>query len=41
MDKKKTNFHLGEDWWAVIVAFLLILLAALGLLGENGLSIPF
>lgn len=41
MDKKKALFHLGEDWWAVIVAFLFILLAALGLLGESGLSIPF
>lgn len=41
MDRKKAIFHLNEDWWAVIVAFLLILLAALGLLGENGLSIPF
>lgn len=41
MDKKRKVFHLGEDWWAVIAAFLIILLAALGLLGENGISIPF
>jgi hypothetical protein len=41
MNKKKANFSLGEDWWAVIIAFLLVLLSALGLLGENGLFIPF
>ncbi len=33
--------RLNEDWLAVILAFVLILLAALGLLGEGGLVIPF
>jgi len=41
MDKKKTNFSLGEDWLAVIVAFLIILLTTVGWLGEKGLFIPF
>lgn len=37
-DKK---FKLSEDWWAVIIAFTLILLSALGVLGESGLFIKF
>ncbi len=37
----KMKFHLSEDWWAVIAAFVLILLAAIGLLGKNGLQIKF
>ncbi|MCS7011231.1 MAG: hypothetical protein N2049_05685 [Anaerolineales bacterium] len=41
MEKEKTPFSLSEDWWAVIAAFVLILLSALGLLGENGLPISF
>ncbi len=32
---------LSEDWWAVIIAFILILLAAVGLLGKTGLNIIF
>jgi hypothetical protein len=32
---------LSEDWWAVIVAFVLILLAAIGWLGKTGLMIKF
>lgn len=32
---------LSEDWLAVIIAFVLILLAAIGILGENGLMIRF
>ncbi len=35
------KFHLSEDWWAVIVAFVLMLVAALGWLGKNGLMIKF
>jgi len=35
------KFHLSEDWWAVVLAFLLILLAAVGLLGEAGLMVKF
>lgn len=30
-----------EDWLAVILAFVLIALAALGVLGKNGLNITF
>ena len=36
---KKVN--LSEDWWAVILAFVLILLAVIGMLGANGLNITF
>lgn len=36
---KKVN--LSEDWWAVILAFVLILLAVIGVLGANGLNITF
>ena len=32
---------LHEDWLAVLIAFLLILLAGVGLLGPNGINIPF
>jgi hypothetical protein len=33
--------HLSEDWLAVIAAFVLILLAAIGILGKNGIPISF
>ncbi len=33
--------RLSEDWLAVGLAFLLILLAALGVLGQAGLPIVF
>jgi|MudIll2142460700_1097286.scaffolds.fasta_scaffold345704_1 hypothetical protein len=36
-----TTPRLSEDWLAVILAFGLILLAALGVLGETGLPIRF
>ncbi len=32
---------INEDWLAVILAFMLIALAALGVLGKNGLNITF
>jgi hypothetical protein len=32
---------LSEDWLATLLAFVLILLAAIGMLGENGLMIKF
>ncbi len=41
MSNRRYHFSLSEDWWAVIVAFVLILLAVLGLLGKNGLMITF
>lgn len=33
--------RLSEDWLAVIIAFALILLSVIGLLGPNGLMIKF
>jgi hypothetical protein len=36
-----SRFTLNEDWWSVILAFLLILLAAVGILGKNGIPIKF
>ncbi|HTX90208.1 MAG TPA: hypothetical protein VMC09_03240 [Anaerolineales bacterium] len=41
MSKQRFEFHLSEDWWAVIVAFILILLAVIGILGKHGLNIIF
>jgi hypothetical protein len=41
MSKKRFVFTLSEDWWAVIFAFVIILLAAVGILGKNGLPISF
>jgi hypothetical protein len=35
------RFAIPEDWLAVLLAFILIVLAALGLLGQNGLPITF
>ncbi len=32
---------LNEDWLAVILAFAIILLAALQILGKNGINITF
>jgi len=34
-------FQLSEDWWSVIIAFILILLAVMGFLGPHGLPITF
>ncbi len=41
MEKKPIRILLSEDGWAVIIAFVLILLAVLGVLGEKGLPISF
>ncbi len=48
MNKEQSNVgesearpRLNEDWLAVILAFLIILLSALGVLGKNGLMIPY
>ncbi|MEZ0396125.1 MAG: hypothetical protein ABWK53_06850 [Anaerolineales bacterium] len=41
MPKKPIGVLLSEDVWAVIVAFVLILLAVLGVLGEGGLPVSF
>jgi hypothetical protein len=41
MPNEQKKFTISEDWWAVIVAFILIFLAAVGLLGKGGLPIAF
>lgn len=33
--------RVSEDWLAVIIAFILILFSAVGILGENGLKILY
>ena len=41
MSETPKKFTLSEDWWAVILAFVLILLAVVGVLGPRGLNITF
>ena len=41
MSKERPKLNISEDWLAVILAFVLILLAAIGLLGKTGLPITF
>ena len=41
MSKESSKLTISEDWLAVILAFVLILLAAVGLLGKTGLPITF
>ncbi len=41
MPNKPFRISLSEDGWAVVIAFVLILLAVLGVLGANGLPISF
>jgi hypothetical protein len=41
MPNEQNKFTISEDLWAVIVAFILILFAAVGLLGKGGLPIVF
>ncbi len=49
MAKKKSLTHpapasgkgINEDWLSVGIAFLLIVLAAIGILGKNGINITF
>ena len=38
---KKPASRFSEDWLAVLIATLLILLSTIGVLGENGLNIHF
>lgn len=40
-EKAEGRKPLSEDWLAVIVAFGLILLSVIGILGEKGLMIKF
>jgi len=35
------KIKINEDWLAVILAFLLILLSAIGILGKTGIPISF
>lgn len=37
----RTTFQLGEDWLAVLIAFGLILLSVLGVIGKTGINITF
>jgi hypothetical protein len=39
--KQGSHFKLSEDWLSVLIAFLIILLSVIGLLGPNGLKIVF
>lgn len=36
-----SKFNLPEDWQAVLIAYALIILALLGMLGPAGLNITF
>ena len=38
---KPAGFQLTEDWLSVILAFVLILMAAIGVLGKTGIPITF
>ena len=35
------RFALSEDWLAILIAFILILLSAIGLIGQGGIRIVF
>ena len=39
--ESKSSPRISEDWLAVIIAFILILLSVVGVLGENGLMIQY
>ena len=39
--KQRSRFTLSEDWLAVVIAFLVILLTVIGLLGPNGIKVAF
>jgi hypothetical protein len=40
-EKQPQTFRLSEDWLSIILAFLIIILSALGILGKNGIQITF
>jgi hypothetical protein len=40
-DNQKPTPRISEDWLAVIIAFILILISAIGILGENGINILY
>jgi hypothetical protein len=39
--KPSTSLKLSEDWLSILIAFFVILIATLGLLGPNGIQITF
>ncbi len=44
MDKQpppKKSATINEDWLSVLLAFLLLLLSVLGILGEAGIQVKF
>ena len=38
---EKRSAHLSEDWLSLIIAFALIVLATLGILGGSGIPVLF
>jgi hypothetical protein len=40
-NRQRAGFFLTEDWLSVLLAFLLILLSVIGVLGKNGINITF
>jgi hypothetical protein len=41
MDKKRGGFSISEDWLAVLIAFIIILLTTIGVLGKGILAFAF
>jgi hypothetical protein len=39
--EKKSNKAINEDWLSVFLAFLILLLSVIGVLGEAGIQITF
>jgi|GEM_PF-766460 len=37
----KASFKLSEDWLSLLIAFVIFLLSAIGILGKNGINITF
>ena len=41
MTTEHKKIKINEDWWAVIIAFIIILFTAIGLLDTSGIQIKF
>lgn len=39
--EKKSSASINEDWLSVLLAFLLLLLSVLGVIGEAGIRVRF
>lgn len=39
--EKNSRFSVHEDWVSVLIAFVLLLLAVIGVLGETGIQVKF